>query len=57
MNLTNYIGKEVKAIGNCGIKKDIEVKGIYKGYDGFSHIVELNDRKILCSVNPNTIEL
>lgn len=53
MNLQKLIGKQVTAIGDCGIKKDQKVCGILVVHTQNETIIE---NRYLNSVNPNTVK-
>lgn len=51
------VGKKVRAIGNCGIRKDREVVGILQEEMVGGDFVVDDPRGIPCTFNKNTIEL
>lgn len=53
MNLSNLIGQNVTAIGDCGIYKDKKIFGKLVKHNQNETIIK---NKYLCSVNPKTIE-
>jgi len=58
--LKTLIGKEVTAIGDCGMTKDIKIYGTLTEVEGSNAIVSVkrgsNDRQQPYSVNPTTIK-
>jgi len=60
-NLIDLIGKQVTAIGNCGIKKDIDVCGklsYNSKYDYYLVTIDKeNGLKLPCSVYANSIKI
>lgn len=52
MNPKHLIGKEVEAIGDCGMTKDVALKGILKYNDSLQYYYINNS-----SINENTIKV